>query len=215
MPETQRPRCIILGGGGHARVLIDSLNLTDDVVLHGILDPTQALRGERVLDIPVLGGDDLLSDLSAAGVERFLVGLGGVGTGPERRQLFALGKAHGLTPQQVRHPSAIVSRWVTVAEGVQILAGAIICPGVILEENVVINTGVIVDHDCLIGAHAHLATGARLAGNVQVGAGAFVGAGATVIQGVRIGANAMVGAGATVIRDVGPGVTVMGTPARP
>jgi serine O-acetyltransferase len=43
----------------------------------------------------------------------------------------------------------------------------------------------------------------------------FVGAGAKIIGGVTLGSGARVGANAVVLKSVGPGVTVVGIPARP
>ena len=49
---------------------------------------------------------------------------------------------------------------------------------------------------------------------MRVGLRALVGVGASVLPGVEIGDDAVVGAGAAVTEDVGPGITVVGVPAR-
>ena len=48
---------MIMGAGGHAKVLIDALNKLDRAIL-GILDPSHSMSA--VLGIPVLGGDEEL-----------------------------------------------------------------------------------------------------------------------------------------------------------
>ena len=217
-PDAKRPdlpRCVILGGGGHARVLIDCLRLCDLVEIEGVLDSDSSLHGQKVLDVPVLGGDELLGGMAAGGVTHFVVGLGGVGDNGPRRRLFELGCSWRLTPLTVRHPSATVSRWASVEPGCQLLPGVIVNACAFLGKNVIVNSGAIVEHDCAVGDHAHIATGARLASTVQVGTGAHIGAGATVRQSIRIGEDAIVGAGAVVVKDVGPGVVVAGVPTRP
>ena len=85
------PRCVILGGGGHARVLIDSIRESGLAEIEGVLDPDSSLHGRKILDVPVLGGDDLLGGMAAGGVTHFVVGLGGVGDNGPRRRLFELG----------------------------------------------------------------------------------------------------------------------------
>ena len=217
-PDTTKPahpRCVVLGGGGHALVLIDSIRESGLAKIEGALDADTSRHGQKILEVPILGGDDLLGGLAAAGVTHFAVGLGGVGDNRPRERLFELGCSCRLIPLTVRHPSAVVSRWANIGVGCQLLPGSIVNAGAALGKNVIVNSGAIVEHDCIIGEHAHIATGARLASTVWVGSGAHVGAGATVRQRIRIGEGAIVGAGAVVVKDVDPGVVVAGVPARP
>ncbi len=217
-PATTKPdlsRCVILGGGGHARVLIDCIRESDLAEIEGVLDPDSSLHGQKILDVPVLGGDELLGGMAAGGVTHFVVGLGGVGDNGPRRRLFELGCSCRLNPLTVRHPSAMVSRWASIGPGCQLLPGSIVNAGATLGKNVIVNSGAVVEHDCVIGDHVHIATGGKLASTVQVGIGAHIGAGATVRQSISIGEGAIVGAGAVVVKDVGPGVVVVGVPARP
>ena len=55
--------CVILGGGGHARVLIDSLKASGIGVPYAVLDSNRSLWGKTVLDVPVVGGDELLTEM--------------------------------------------------------------------------------------------------------------------------------------------------------
>ena len=204
---------MILGGGGHARVLIDCLHEAGGISIVAVLDPDSGLRGQRILDVPVLGGDELLPEITREGVTHFVVGVGGTGDNGPRARLFDMGVAHGLAPLTVRHPSSIWSRWATAGRGLQLLPGSIVNAAATLGSNVLVNSGAIVEHDCVIGDHVHVATGAALASTVRVGDRAHIGAGATVRQGLSIGEGAIVGAGSVVIRDVPPGTVVAGVPA--
>lgn len=206
--------CVILGGGGHARVLIDSVRVSAVANLYGILDSNRSLWGNDLMGVPILGGDDLLSQMAQHGVTRFIVGVGSVDSARIRRQLFELALTHGLTALTVCHPSAICSHWAQVGAGSVLYPAAVVNAGAVLGVNVIVNTGAIVEHDCLIGDHVHIATGAQLSGTVRVGDGAHIGAGATVRQCLSIGEEAIIGAGAAVIRDVEPGTVVAGVPAR-
>lgn len=209
------PRCVVLGGGGHARVVLDSLLEAGGVEVQAILDPARERWGTELLGVPVVGGDERLGDLVAGGADSFVVGVGGVGDNHPRERLYALGLSHGLASLRVVHPRAVCSRFAAVGQGCQLLPASVVNAGAELAENVVVNSGAIVEHDCRVGAHAHLATGARLAANVHVGRRAHLGAGATVRQGIRIGDDAVVGAGAVVVKDVPAGQTVVGVPAHP
>lgn len=210
----RRDVCVVIGGGGHAKVIIDALHASGVVELAGILDADSSRWGTEVLGVPVLGGDALLADLALRDITSFIVGVGSVGDSSARRRVFASGCAAGLRPLTAIHPSAICARTVQIGGGSILLAGSIVNAGATVGINVIVNSGAIIEHDCVVGDHAHVATGARMASAVAVGAGAHIGIGASIRQGVTIGANAVVAAGAVVIADVPPGAVVMGVPAR-
>jgi sugar O-acyltransferase (sialic acid O-acetyltransferase NeuD family) len=207
------PSCIVLGGGGHASVVIDALQLTG-VTIHGILDPRADLCGTRIMDIPVLGGDELLNTLKSESLSLFIVGIGSVKFNPRRRQLFEAALRCNLTPLTVIHPAAVHSKSATIAAGTVVLANAVVNAGAEVGMNVIINSGAVVEHGCHIGDHTHIATGARVLGDVRVGMEVFVGAGAILKEGIAIGDQAVIGAGAVVLDNVDAKATVGGVPAR-
>ena len=55
--------CVILGGGGHASVLIDMLKASQIAVPYAILDDDRSRWGSELLGVPILGDDDLVSEL--------------------------------------------------------------------------------------------------------------------------------------------------------
>lgn len=206
--------CVVLGAGGHARVLIDCIQTEGHVEVLGVLDPDSSRWGESVLAVPILGGDNLLAQMKHRGVRYFAVGVGSVGDSSLRQRLFRIGLESGLEPLAVAHPSAFCSTWARVGRGGQLFPGCVVNAGAVLGENVIVNSGAIVEHDCVIGSHAHVATGARLASAVFLGDASFVGVGASVRQGIRIGRRAVVGAGAAVVDDVPDDSVVAGVPAK-
>jgi UDP-perosamine 4-acetyltransferase len=208
-------QCVVLGAGGHAAVLLDSIAACNDIVVRFILDINPVKWGKSFCGVVVRGGDDLMSTLTSQGITHFIVGVGATGNNSTRRRLFALALSHGLQPLSVIHPSAICSSHASLVDGVQILAGAIINSGTSVGRNAIVNTGAIVEHDCHIEGHVHIATGARLGGGVTVHEEAHIGMGASIRQGMIIGRRAIVGAGAVVVNDVSDGITVVGVPAHP
>lgn len=203
---------IVLGAGGHAIVLINALQLLS-VELLGVTDADIGKRGQLLLGVPVTGDDETVMKYPVEAIH-LVNGVGSVRVNSRRRQLFERFKNRGYQFVSVVHPSAIIAPDVVCAEGVQIMAGAVIQPGCRIGINAVINTGCVVDHDCHIGDHTHISPGATLSGGVRVGENAHVGTGATVIQGIQIGRDSLVAAGAVVIRDVPDGATVAGVPAK-
>ena len=207
--------CVILGGGGHARVLVECIQqMEQQVALLAVLDMDTSRWGNLLAGVPIRGGDELLPMLISEGAHYFIVGLGGVGDNRPRQKLYELGIAHGLEPFSVIHPRAYYSTSATLGAGVQLLPGSIVNSGAVLGNNVIVNSGAIVEHDCVIADHVHIATGAKLASTIQVGAGAHIGIGATIRQCLQIGEGVLVGAGAVVVRDVPANTVVAGVPAK-
>jgi sugar O-acyltransferase (sialic acid O-acetyltransferase NeuD family) len=202
---------IVIGAGGHARVLLSTLlQLGRHVVGFTELEASEKV----LLGIPCIGNDDAVLTYDP---QRVLLvnGIGSVGSDSKRLRIYDSFVSRSYRFTSVIHSSACIVSDARIDEGVQIMAGAIIQTGCVVHENSIINTGAQLDHDCIIDVHAHVAPGAVLSGSVHVGARAHVGAGATVIQGVHIGAEAIVGAGAVVLSDVPPSCIVVGVPARP
>jgi len=212
LPDPQdRPSCVIVGAGGHGRVVLDILRSGGHYHIAGFLDSNRRLHGRRMDGLPVLGDMTCLPALWNRGVRRAVVAIGDNGV----RRAFALRlDSAGFELVNAIHPSAHLARNVNLGTNVVIAAGALVCAHCQIGDSVILNTGCIVDHESMIGTAVHVCPGAKLAGRVTVESGAFVGIGATVLQGVRIGCEAVVGAGAVVIRDVPPMTTVVGVPAR-
>lgn len=203
---------IVLGGGGHAKVLIDALHRQGHQVL-GITDLNVRDNSPSVLGVPILGGDDIVLQYPRDRIE-LVNALGSVSSVSKRQQLFEKFKRSGYHFLSVIHPGAIVAADAQLSEGVQIMAGAVIQAGASIGENTIVNTRAVVEHDCKIAAHVHLAPGVVLSGSVKIGQGSHIGTGATVIQEIQIGMNSLVGAGAVVVRDIPPDTKVLGIPAR-
>lgn len=203
---------IIIGGGGHARVVIEAIRTMNGMYIKGIVDGRLA-RGEMVLSCPVIGNDSILECNENKG-SLLTIGVGHMEAGDSRKKLYDKFKSLGYNFVIVRHSSAVVSDDVTISEGVHIMAGAVLQPLVSVGVNSIINTSALIEHDCKICNNSHIASGSILGGGVTVGECSVVGLGARVMPGVRIGNGVMIGAGAVVTSDVEDGRTVTGIPAK-
>lgn len=201
---------MLVGCGGHGRMVLDAA-LASGVRVTGILDSALQI-GERVFDVPVRGGDEVLESPDVAGAKW----LNGIGANPSLilRQALYLEFQHRFELMGIQHPAALTGRAVTLGAGVQLMAGSIIMPGTSVGINAVVNTRASIDHDCTIGDHCFIAPGAVLCGGVHLGPGVFVGAGAIILPGVSVGAGAVIGAAAMVSRDVPESTVMIGNPAR-
>ena len=206
-------KILVIGGGGHAKVLMEAIRLSGTYDLAGILDD-RLEAGTAVAGVSVLGGDELISSLWEVGIRNACIGIGSVRDNGKRSMLYGKVKSLGYSMPAIIHPRSVFSSEVSLSAAVQVMAGAIIQAGVFIGENTIINTGSIIEHDCIIGSHVHAASGVVMAGGCVLGDGVFVGAGAVIKQGIRIGDAAVVAAGAVVIDDVAAGAVVKGVPAK-
>jgi len=206
-------RMIVLGAGGHARVVVALARaLGFDVV--GCTDGDPARKGGDVLGVPVLGDDTTILDYPADTI-LLAVGIGSNGPPRVRRAVYEEFSARGYAFPTLIHPTALVDASARIGTGTQVMAGSIVQPLGRIGCNGIVNTRAVVEHDCVVGDHVHLATGCILAGGVQVGDLCHVGAGAVLRNAVRLASGVTVGAGAAVVADVAAGQTVAGVPARP
>ena len=204
---------IIIGAGGHAKVLLNALKLSSVQVL-GLTDSDTAKHGSTILGTPVLG-DDIIIDTYDHNDVRLIIGLGSTQPGSIRREVYELFQAKGYEFSMCLHPSATVAPDVTLPPGSQVMAGAIIQPGCKIGVDSIINTRASIDHDCRIGDHVHIAPGAILGGTVIIEHGSHIGTHATVIENITIGPDAMIAAGACVIANLNSQERVAGIPAKP
>lgn len=200
---------LIVGAGGHARVVADAALTTGQWQRVCFVDDAPGASG--ALGLPIIGTSADLSRLRA----EFGAAVVGIGDARARLQLLERCRQAGFDLPAIVHRTAAVSSYATLGPGVVVFAQAAINPGATLGEGCIVNTGATVDHDCHLQAGVHVCPGAHLAGSVQIGARTWIGIGACVKQGVRIGADVTVGAGAAVVCDIETGLTVTGVPARP
>jgi UDP-perosamine 4-acetyltransferase len=203
---------ILVGCGGHARVLVDCLRKSH-VNIIGYVAPTGTQASGNMANLERLGGDDALKQYNSPEVS-LVNAVGSIGSMAARREVFERLKAAGFRFSTITHPSAQIAGNVTLGEGVQIMAGAILQPGVSVGVNAIINTRASIDHDCALGAHSHVACGAVLSGGVRLGEGSHVGTGAAIAQSVTIGKGCLIAMGAALLDDVIDGDFVAGVPAR-
>lgn len=203
---------LIIGGGGHTKVLIEALKQCSTKIL-GIVEADVVKLGSAISGIRVIGDDNTISGYKSD--EVLLVnGIGSVNVPKRRVDVFEKFKAKGFSFATVIHPSAVVASDVVLGEGVQIMAGVVIQPGSVIGSDTIVNTAATVDHDCQIGDHVHLAPGVTLSGEVKIGNTSHIGTGATVIQGIKIGNNCLIAAASVVVDDIPGNTEVMGIPAK-
>lgn len=207
-----RPRYLVIGAGGHARVVAEALiSGGGEVVAFIDREPGHELLGRPVLsetrDLP--GFDRTLVKLA--------IGIGGTQGGAPcalRARLTDSFSSTGWIIADVIHPAATLSSSARLGQGVQLLARSVVQSNAMIGDGTVINTAAVIEHDTTVGSHCHISIGAILCGGVSVDANSHVGAGACVREGVKIGRNTTIGMGAVVLCDCPAGSVFFGNPAR-
>lgn len=203
---------VVVGGGGHGKVLAHMLTRMPAFNLLGYVD----LKDHGpLLGFPYLGNDDALPSL----VEKHkglcaVIGVGKVKAEGARGEIFDKLKALGLQLPAIVAPTAMVARSAMLGEAATVMDGAVIQPDCVVGKLGIVNTRAALDHDCILGEDVHVCPGATLSGGVRVNDGTLIGVGASVVQYLRIGKNITIGAGAAVTTDCLEPGTYVGVPAR-
>ena len=195
---------IIIGTGGHAKVVADIVMSSGDN-LFGFL--TSDTDKTSFLGKPVLGN---VSDYTKYKDCYFVIA---IGSAAAREEIS--GSMAGVKWYTAIHPASVISKLETsVGEGSVVMAGAVINPLAQVGKHCIINTHATVEHDNIIDDFAHISIGATLAGTVKIGKRCWVGAGSTVIENKTICADCVIGAGAVVVKNIDTPGTYVGVPAK-
>ena len=200
-------KLVLVGAGGHARVLIELFSAMGGFELVGVVAHTAP---RDPLGLPLLGDESRLKRLRAEGVEAAFIGVGDNAT---RARLGAWLERLGYELPAAIHPAAFVAPSARISPGAVVMARAVLGTDAALGSLAILNTGAIADHDVVLHEASHAAPGSVLAGHAWLGARALLGAGSAVRQGIGIGEDAVVGVGAAVVTDVAAGTVVGGVPA--
>jgi len=193
---------IIIGGGGHARVVSSIIEAQETSHLEAVFDSNPKIETLDGVENFHEYKPDLFPNTFA---------IIAIGDNRIRKQL-------AQTIQHVFgkliHLSASIDRTSLVGEGSVVMHHAVIQRGTQIGKHGIINTACSVDHDCILGDFVHIAPNATLCGGVQIGDQTFVGAGVVVLPQIKIGKRVTVGAGAVVTKNIPDGATVVGNPGK-
>lgn len=199
---------ILIGAGGHAKSVIDSIEKCNQ---YHILGFTDIACVDEYRGYPYLGNDNILESYFKIGIKYAFISMGFLGEISNKRNLlYKKVKNLGYKLPIIIDPSAVVASDAEIGEGTFIGKGCIVNSAVRVGKMCIINTGAIVEHDNQIGNYSHISVNTTLCGNVTVGENTFIGANATIIQGKKIDSGSIVGAGSIVLRDTSQNEKVYG-----
>lgn len=204
-------KIIIIGNGGHSKVVRDIINQIKEYKIIAILDEMfDSLAYENELYTgPVSRIHDIYNKC-----EQSLVVIA-IGNNRIRKEIVDKLKLPDHAYATLLHPSVILGSNVTIGQGTVVMPGSIINAAAIISEHCIINTSVVIEHDAFIEPFVHLSPKVGVAGNVRIREGSHIGIGANIIPNITIEEWCTIGAGSTVIHPLPAYCTAVGLPAKP
>lgn len=196
----------IIGAGGHAKVVVDSLSFfKDDYQIH-ICDEMAKESGMLLNQFPI----QIFNNYNSL-EEYFHVA---IGQNDVRERISLEAIKSGKKPLKLIHKLSLVSSYAIVQGGVFVAANVIVAADAIIENGCIVNHAAIVDHDCKVGEYSHIGPNATLGGGVTIGRRCLIGSGVVILPNIKIGDYAVIGAGSVITKDVLKGEKMVGNPAR-
>ncbi|MCW3102249.1 MAG: protein with transferase hexapeptide repeat domain [Bacteroidetes bacterium] len=157
------PKLVIIGAGGHAKVVCDAVESSGDYRIAGFVDANVPVGTVVTPGYKVILHQDNLDKLKSY-ADYFIVA---IGNNKVREELFNR-LSNILKPATVIHSSAAVAGTAELKPGSVILANAVVSAFSTIGENTIVNAGVVVDHESVIGNNVHLSIGTMVGSNSTV-----------------------------------------------
>ena len=199
-------KLIIIGAGGYAKSVLDSIDYSKYEVCGFIDDFTKA---KEHLGIEIIGNS--LNNIKNKEQYCYFVA---IGNNINRKKWFDNLVNEKLNVINVIDKTAIISKNANIGKGCFFGKMSIVNSGSTIGDNVIVNTKALVEHGCMVGNHCNLSTNSVINGETSIGEGSFIGSSSVVIGQLHIGKWSTIGAGAVVIRDIEDNVTAVGIPAK-
>ena len=196
-------RLIIIGAGGHGKVIADTALKIGYTNICYIDDHA---KGD-VMGFPVIGISADIERLNDGSTDFSI----GIGNNAVRK---AIAEMYHVNWVSIVHPSARIAFNAEIGKGTVVMANAVVNVCATIGEHCIINTGAIVEHDNVIENYAHISPNVVLGGTVRIGSLTHVGLGATVINNTEICSDCIIGAGSVVAKSIEESGTYVGVPIR-
>ncbi len=201
-------KLIIIGAGGHSKVIQEIVKASNKYNIYAILDDN---FNETITESNIIYSN--LNYIKKLHTSEYFYVIA-IGNNQIRKKIVA---ELGISDEYyatIIHPSAAISESSEVMSGTVIMQNSIVNANSIVENHCIINTSTIVEHDNYLKSFVHISPGTILSGGVSVDEETHIGSGSVVIPGIKIGSSSVIGAGTVVTKDIPNHVTAVGVPAR-
>lgn len=207
-----KQRNIYVLGVGHNTIVTIDLAESCDYTIAGLYHYQNERMGEMYFGHRIIGCNEELFTQDLHG-KNFAIS---VGSNDIRADLFNKIIERGGNVVTLIHPSAVVSKYSKIGNGVCIHALSVVAPDTVIGDDCVISHNDLVTHGVRMGNHCFLASNIVLGAYTVMRDYAFIGSGATIVsaKAKELGCHSLVGAGAVVIKPIPDNAVVVGNPAK-
>lgn len=202
----EQKKLLIIGAGGHGRVVADIAARTG---VYGQIAFLDDVPPQLPSEYTWLGTTEQAEQF----LDRYSV-IVAIGNGKIRRRIMERLEVVGARFATVIAPEAVIGSHVQIMPGTVVMPAVVVNTGTVIGKGVILNTACTVDHDCNVANYAHISVGAHLCGVVSIGENTWVGAGAVVSNNLSVCPDCMIGAGAAVVTNTEQPGTYVGVPAK-
>ncbi len=205
-------KLLILGSGGHGRVVADVAEKTKSFQEISFLDNTFLSSSCSKL----INSKTVIGEISKKSIEKYYSEFShafvGIGDNKIRIKWLKILEKMNFEIPTIIDPSAEISKYALLEKGSFINTNVVIQCNVKIKSGSILNTSCTIDHDSIVGEGTHISPGVNIAGNVNIGKSCWIGIGSQIIQNVKIGDNVTVGGGSLVLKDIPKNLKVFGSP---
>lgn len=192
---------VVIGSSGHARSIIDILELNERYKIVGLID--SFIKPHTIVNNYEVLGDEFMLPMIC---KKYNIYGGIVAIGNNWNRKIMIEKINKMEMNFIYisaiHPNAAISKKAIIGHGTCVMSCAVINTNTTIGKHCIINSGAIVEHDSVISDYASIATGALLAGKVCVGEKSAIGIGATIIEKTSVGDECIIGANSLINKTV-------------
>lgn len=198
-----RNRLVIIGAGGHGKVVADIALKNGYTDIFFADDTTTG----KCMDFPIICKISQLADFANDKTD-FIIAIGN----NEVRKKIA--EQYNLNWVTLIHPSAQIGINVEIGVGTVVMANATVNPCSSVGKHCIINTSSVIEHDNVIGDYVHISPKVAIGGTVRIGDGTHIGIGASVKNNTMICNDCVIGVGTVVVKNIDEVGVYVGVPSR-
>ncbi len=207
---------VLYGSGGMALEVVQLIEDLNDIEptwnILGYIDDFRGGQGELN---PVVSGYKILGTHEAIGsFDSSVYWVIAVSSPSAKKELHDSLAQYNLKYATLVHPTAKISKNVTIGEGTIISYGCIVSVNVVLGAHIYLNMRTVVGHDTVIRDYSTCLIDSIVAGNVLINEGVLLGSNCVIKEKRTIGKNSKISMGAAVFFDVDENTAVMNRPPK-
>ncbi|MDH4423924.1 acetyltransferase [Bacillus cereus] len=203
-------KIVIIGQGGHSKVVKDIVLSNNESEIVGYLDD----RYEEITTVdsiyfgPISTAYEMINYFNQI---KFVIA---IGDNKARKIIVERLQLSNDCYTTLIHKTAVVSPSAKIGNGTVIMPNVVINADTQIGNHTIINTGSVVEHDNIVGDFVHISPNVTLTGSVIIKEGVHIGAAVTMIPSAKVREWSIIGAGSVVTNDVPPHCTAVGIPAK-